>query len=147
MSKIVIKISDDEAVREVLAKELDREDSWDEIDNSSFKNNNIEGLTLEIKEDKYLYTLKTNNNLNISLVNIGDMRQITEEIRVDSLGNRLNSIINNENGIWTDDNVTVKTCENGNFEIKAYNDVIVVHITKLLSFMKNNNNSILQFIM
>lgn len=146
MSKVVVKISDDETVREVLAKELDREDSWSEINSSSFKNNNIDGLTLEIKDDKYLYTLKTSSRLSISLVDIDTMKQLTDEIEVRNIGSILNDIINNKNSIWTDSNVTVKACENGNFEIKAYNDIIVIHITKLLSFVKNNN-CILQLIM
>ena len=141
MRKTAIGIFNDNKLVQVLACELDREDTWEEVSETEFISTEIKGLKLDIGENKYIYTLNECNDYGICIIDLENESQLTEIVKVEDMY-RLLSL--NEITLLCS-NMQINKNDSNDYELNIDKELITIHQTKLIS-IKNNKN-ILQFIM
>lgn len=134
MNKFGIEIATNGRTLCVLACELDNENLWDELSETEFTSKMLDGLSVEIDKNKYIYTLRNTSELEIRLIDLESCKPISEYVDAQHILNRLtdNDYIRK---VHTDDNEAVFIVLGNNLTIKE---------VKLISFKKRN--SIIQFV-
>ena len=134
MNKFGIEIATKDRTLCVLACELDNENLWDELSETEFTSKVLDGLSVEIDKNKYIYTLRNTSELEIRLIDLESCKPISEYVDAQHI---LNKLTDNDyiRKVHTEDNEAEFTVLGNNLTIKE---------VKLISFKKRN--SIIQFV-
>lgn len=135
MRKVGIQLLCDDTTVAMMACEADAESMWDEVSETEFKSATLEGLSVEIADKEYIYTLKNLGDMEICFVDLE-----THEVLCDSV--TLEEIFNAEGeyGAAKIDKVT-----NESVIVNILDETIVFLKTKLVSF--KNDKLIVQIVM
>lgn len=139
MRKLGIAIADNSGTLAVLACELDNEHMWEELNNYEFQNTIISDLSVEISEDKYIYTIKSNELLKICFIDLESGEHLCDYI---TLCDVVNSLKNNAS-VQNDFKITAS--EDNGITLNHLGNTVTVKEIKLIAI--NGKKSLVQFIM
>lgn len=135
MRKVGIELVIDNNTICILAGEMDSEDLWEEIGDAEFVSNVLNGLTVEIFDKEYIYTLKDCSNLQVSIVNLYTGERLCDYITIEELLKTPNIC----------DDINIKHLTFDSTLVTVLGENIMFKETKLVSF--KNRKSIMQIIM
>lgn len=119
----------------ILAGELDNENLWSETGDTDFISNMLSGLTVEICDNKYVYTIKDTDTIQASFVNLETGERLCDYFTLEDLVNIENS---------TDD-IQILSISNDAVSLCVLNESIMIRKIKLISF--KNKRTIFQIVM
>lgn len=138
MCNFCIGIFDKDKLVAVLARELDNEEHWEELSETEFRSSLLEGVTLEISEKFYIYTLKNCSDFGFAIINIKTNEVLTDIIKLSDALDTLKKFDNQGE-------IRLLTMTNDEVTMKVYDDTLMVKEFKLLSF--NHKKNIIQFLL
>lgn len=134
MSRFGIEIATKSKTLCILACELDNEDLWDEINETEFTSRLLDGLSVEIDKNRYIYTLRNTNDLEIRFMDLESYKPLCEYIPTEYIIDRITS----------NEVITKIHTENDNAEFIILGNRLTIKEIKLISFKKRR--SVLQFV-
>lgn len=135
MRNIGIELASEGKTICILAGEMDSEDLWEEISESEFKSNVLDGLTVEIVPNIYIYTIKDNASLQVRFLYLDTGKCLCDYIT-------LGDLLNIESGT---DIIEVSRESKDVLTLNIVGEAIMLKNVKLISF--NKGRSIIQIAM